>query len=281
MSVVQLHVGDITAHSHLSITPMMRKIPNDLRELAQKPSPIRVRRASWRGRAIWIKSAVRSKSTIFHKIQSFFSLLIPIAALQPTVNRGGKQALEQEARRIAELSDAGFRVPEVIAISDEWLVLSDLGITLHALLLGDETPSPTFVLTAVKACSRELGLMHRAGFYHGRAKLNDFVWTPDGQIGFIDFEENVSALSPESIQAREIWLMLTSVSRCSEIAPDAMKFAFDTYKEARGEADYTELRRMLRALKPLCVCVYPWRWLLSNDISRAYKATVFLLKASL
>lgn len=279
MSVIETHAGEFPSHAHESIL-MMRKIPNDLRELAQKPSPTRVRKELWRGRPIWIKKAVLSKSTVFHKVQQFLSPFIP-AALRPTVSRGGKEALQQEARRIAELNDVGFVVPEVLAITDDWLILSDIGLTLHTLLLGHNRPNPEFVITTVSACARELGLMHRAGFYHGRAKLNDFIWTPDERIGFIDFEEDVSSLTIESVQAREIWLMLTSVSRISHIVPDVMKSAFDAYKEARGEADYTELKRMLRALKLFCVSVYPWRWLLSNDVSRAYKATNYLLKTSL
>ncbi len=256
-------------------------IPQDLRELTERPNPARVRPEVWRGCPIWIKKAVPPKATIFHNFQRFFSPLIPVAAFRPTVSSGGAAGLRHEAARISVLQAAGFRVPEVLAISADWIVLSDIGVTVDRFLNSQESLTPHLVRETVQACARELARLHLAGLCHGRAKLNDFIYAPDGRIGFIDFEEDVSALPPGAVQSREIWLMLAGVSRYSLLAPDVMASTFAAYREVRGSADFSELRRMLQALKLFRMCVYPCRWLLSDDVNRAYKATDFLLNTSL
>lgn len=255
--------------------------PQSLTDVANVLSPLRVRREAWHGRKVWIKRATRPKATIFHKIQQVLCRLIPIEAFRPTVTTGGAAALHHEARRIAELRKAGFVVPEVLARSDEWLVLSDLGLTVDRHFTEQTNISADGVRDVISACGRELARLHTAGQCHGRAKINDFIVTNGGEIGFIDFEEDVSHLSPSSIQAREIWLFLSGASRYAKIAPNILPVAFGAYREARGDADFTELKKMLKVLRIFNWTVYPWRWILSADVSRAYSATDFLLKAEL
>jgi tRNA A-37 threonylcarbamoyl transferase component Bud32 len=255
--------------------------PPSLKEMASVLSPLRVRREAWHGRKVWVKQATRPKATIFHKIQQVLCRLIPIEGFRPTVTAGGAAALHHEAYRIAELRKAGFVVPEVLARSDEWLVLSDLGLTVDRHFSEQANLSADDVRDVISACGRELARLHMAGQCHGRAKINDFIVTHGGEIGFIDFEEDVSHLSPASIQAREIWLFLCGASRYTKIAPNILPVAFGAYREARGNADFTELKKMLKVLKLFNWTVYPWRWILSADVNRAYAATDFLLKAKL
>lgn len=252
-----------------------------LNDLATTLSPLRVRRESWNGRKIWVKQATRPKATIFHKIQRVLCRLIPIEGFRPTVTEGGATALRHEANRIKELRGAGFLVPDVMGISEDWLILSDLGLTVDRYMcsLGDLTADN--VRGVIGACGRELARLHTAGQCHGRAKINDFVVAPNGAIGFIDFEEDVSHLSSAAIQAREIWLFLSGASRYAKIAPDILPVAFAAYRETRGDVDFAELKKMLKVLKIFIWSVYPLRWLLSADVNRAYAATDFLLKAKL
>ena len=78
---------------------------------------------------------------------------------------------------------------------------------------------------------------------------------------------------------------LISTYPCAEVPgtehTHILPVAFGAYREARGDADFTELKKMLKVLRIFNWTVYPWRWILSADVSRAYSATDFLLKTEL
>lgn len=252
-------------------------LPQDLYELANQESSDRVRAEMWQGQKVWVKKATSSKATTFHAIQRSLARLIPIEAFQPTVSLGGAAALRSEASRIKVLKELGFRVPEVLAVTDRWIVLSDIGESLDKHLHASHKPSVDEIYSVIRSCAHQLALLHLAGQYHGRAKINDFVYSPDKGIGLIDFEEDLSSMTPDAVQAREIWLFLGSVSRYSATNPDIIDVAYEAYRQTRGTINPQELRRMLRVLRFFKILTTPFLPLLSNDVKRAYAATCYLI----
>lgn len=100
----------------------------------------------------------------------------------------GVEALKRERQNLISLEKRSIPVPQVLSFSNEYLVISDCGITLSD-LLKSPTYSSSEGAKAFFEAGRALGQLHSDGIALGRGKAKDFCW--DGEkIYFIDFEES-------------------------------------------------------------------------------------------
>jgi hypothetical protein len=163
------------------------------------------------GVVVWIKRAVPTKSRSWHVFQTFFSVLLPLPVLRPTVSKGGPETLKAEHDRIKAFAKAGIVVPNILAYKCDVLVTENAGQPLTQLVskIEKENERKEFLLRAAEA----LANMHKAGLCHGRPHLKDMVLGERG-IGFLDFEEEpLSVMSLAEAQARDIWIFVMFAAR--------------------------------------------------------------------
>lgn len=251
------------------------------RDLTADKPPKRIIHSQVNGEDIWIKRSVPAQNRIWHQIQRLIAKLLPYPILRATVSEGGSIALKLEAERLNEFEQKGIHVPHVLAISEDILVLNDIGPQLYEYLrkTADLDKRRAVLVEAAIALSR----LHRSGMVHGRPYLRDMTW--DGtKIGFLDFEENpLTVMSKAAGQARDIWIFLSAVSRFSKRVGDKytyenhiMDVVWNAYLPANPDA-LNELRRFIRLIAPLInpIKKYGWRKV-GSDVRRATFVTDYL-----
>lgn len=180
-------------------------------ERALAACPERVFPISWAGAQVWVKRAVVTKRVKWHLVQRAFAALMPFELLRPTYDElAGGAALRREASIIGALRRKGARVPEVLARSEDWIALSDVGTALDKQIYAapDATAACALALAGVDALLQ----LHAAGAWHGNTQSRNLAGPPD-RIGFIDFEEDVRArLSLDGCHTRDLLLYLFSLA---------------------------------------------------------------------
>lgn len=260
-------------------------IPAELRALATaKAAEItqqRISKIEWQGQTVWVKKPVPPKATKWNKLQYFLTLLLRLPILRPTTSPGGAEGLRLEAWRIYELRRAGIPTPEVLGITDDWILLSHLGEQIDRKLQQDKTLQPVDLADIVCDCAEAIAKLHKAGYVHGRPKLNDLILAKDGTIAFVDFEENIDAggLTLAALQARDVWLFMCSAARFEKRYPNLLDEAYDSYTEANNDAKVQkEMKKLLSVLKPLQYLFWPFHKILGGDFERAFIATTALIR---
>ncbi len=231
-------------------------ITQDFSPILRTMPDVRVIEQNHEGQRIWVKQAVGSKSKAWHRVQAAFSKVIRNPMLRPTVLQCGRSGLREEAARIRRFYEAGFHVPQILDQCEQYIVLSDLGGTLERHLKnlrrdGKLEECKPLLLSAV----RELARLHKAGLVHGRPHVKDLVYSADngGRIGFLDLEEDPQAVMPfDCACSRDIWLLLCSSVPYLNDEGAYIETMFDAYQQESGMSPSPFLRKLLRALSPLC-----------------------------
>jgi tRNA A-37 threonylcarbamoyl transferase component Bud32 len=224
------------------------------------------------GETLWVKKACTHKMNWWHHAQKYVAKLLRFQALRPTVSKGGSAGLKIEAARLEKFRAAGFAVPVVEAIADDYIVLHDLGQILDLELRADAT----HVRRVVKDAAHKIATLHGAGLAHGRARLNDMVRLKNGDIGFIDFEEDIDSADIDLavLQARDVFLFAVSVAKFARHDADICTHAFQSYfAQNSDERIKTELRGFLKVLRPFAIVIGNNGHKLGKDIICACCAT--------
>lgn len=236
----------------------------------------RVTRMEYLGQVYWLKKSIPSKFRLWHMFQFLVGCLAP--NWRPTANPGGSRGLLIEISRMAQFREKGLIVPSVAGYTTDWLLLGDMGQTLQDYL--KTCPVSEMDGIVEKACQL-LVRTHNMGLYHGRAKVNDMVLTPGGQVGWIDFEEDIpeSDRAPVFWQARELWLFLVSLSRFYDRQPDIFHLALSRYASHVQNPQIVQKMTFLNGLiYPVARLLFPFQKHLSRDVRYVVIASVFLKK---
>jgi len=127
-----------------------------------------------------------------------------------------ENGLNDEARRLVVLRQAGCRVPLVLHHGAGLLILEFVGEDLPHFL---RTATPEGRVSWMRRVARDLADFHQAGFVHGGAQLRNLMYQND-LLTRIDFEENIGeAMSAPLGQAYDFYQMLSSLAgmRADEI----------------------------------------------------------------
>ncbi|WP_027994511.1 hypothetical protein [Simplicispira psychrophila] len=177
--------------------------------LAQQPS--NVASYPWKGEQLWLKKAGPRHGMWRYHLLGTLARLARLPVLRPVPNRGGAQAIATEARRLHDLAARGLRVPAVLALQSEGLLLRHLGVP------GQPTPSlaqeirsavphgsaPVLALWAQGL--QALQHVHATGTSLSQAFARNLVRCPDGVVGYIDFEDDPTRTLPlVHCQARDV-----------------------------------------------------------------------------
>lgn len=170
-----------------------------LRQHRRHIAPVR-----WRGGPAWLKLSVPEPPAWRYQIQGAVARVLGVAALQPVRPLGGAAGIRNEAARLDALAAAGVQVPQVIVRAEHWLLLSELGhTTLQSLIrnAGEEAR-----LAHWRAGATYIRGVHAAGQYLGQPFARNLVWSPEGGLGAIDFEDDpLTAMSLVEAQMRD-WM---------------------------------------------------------------------------
>lgn len=127
----------------------------------------------------------------------------------------------------------GFSVPQVLAVSDDWLLLEDVGTSVRGLLrTGDADAIADSIFDL-------LAELHAAGYWHGGAQARNFILREDGSYAMIDFEVGFAAGTPlGTLQARDLLLLVQSL--VEHVGPPRLLQAINRYVARCGPQAVTE-----------------------------------------
>ena len=151
---------------------------------------------------VWLKKAGPLNARWPYAVLGALAGLVRLEALRPVPNPGGTVAIQTEARRLAELHSLGLRVPPVLAVADGGLLIRHLGRTgAPTKSLADEIhhaaiDTPHTVLPLWQQGLDAIGLVHDKGACLSQAFARNLVRCPDGVVGYIDFEDDPTAVLP-------------------------------------------------------------------------------------
>ena len=151
---------------------------------------------------VWLKKAGPQLGAWRATLLGAVARLVRLEALRPVPNPGGSAAIHTEARRLAALHTRGLRVPAVLAVQDDALLLRHLGTpgaptkSLADELYDAARDQPAQVLPLWQQGLEAVGLVHDAGACLSQAFARNLVRCPDGVVGYVDFEDDPEATLP-------------------------------------------------------------------------------------
>lgn len=239
--------------------------------MASETLPPRIEKTVFEGKPAWIKRPESPRSGIFTVVHKALSYFLP-AALQPTGSGGGLAGLRQESARLRAFSAASVRVPDVLEITDDHIVLSDCGLQLREVLRQSDDKAKKHRLLA-KAMAN-LAELHSHGFAHGRPHLKDMTLFED-EIFLLDLEEDpTSVMDLRYAQARDVWLLLASSDEFCNDSTNELPALLAVYLNHSTVDIRDEMRNLGRDLRKFRKIIGFFRAQnASFDVSGSYWAT--------
>ena len=206
------------------------------------------------GERYWVKRSPKNYKNLFQIV------------LYPNLS-----ALRDEARAIRSLRRRGMLVPSIVHETTEFIVLTDVGESLHRhLQLCDDATRMRHILQVADLLSD----LHCRKAWHGNAALRNFT-LKDGRLGMIDFENTAHRWCTLNVrQAFDIWQVLNSIAKFKERKPLAEAF-LARYRPPSRSLLY--LRMMAWAMSPAYLVLAPFSRFLKRDIRHAVKSVGTLL----
>ncbi|KQZ82772.1 serine/threonine protein phosphatase [Mesorhizobium sp. Root157] len=249
-----------------------------LLRLVVAQASLRVSRATVDGRIVWIKRYDAQRKSLAKLLHALVSPVLPVF-LRSSAQVNAVEAIEREVRKMAQFRAGGFAVADVVFSNQSVLVLSDVGEVAQRTLTGALAADPARHDEFLVDLARALGEVHRAGLCHGRPHPRD-MFLRDGEVGFLDFEEEPEAVMPLVMaQARDAWLLFLQISPRAAL-PQTQSRALAAYRAAAPLEVIPALRTLTgffsRAVAPLRLVPHD---LLGKDGRFAIEATRFLSNA--
>jgi tRNA A-37 threonylcarbamoyl transferase component Bud32 len=163
----------------------------ELLQRAVADSQHRVFPIEFSGRRYWVKRSRKNLPNIVGRL---------LHRLTQLVSRKDQDKLAMhEVRCLEKLRSAGFLTPDVVFRNAHYVVLSDIGPSLEAVLT---LASPQERTAIVRKAGEALRALHDAGRWHGAARTHNMTLCGD-RIGFIDLENTVENWMPPLM--RQAW----------------------------------------------------------------------------
>lgn len=213
----------------------------------------RILAINWQTQKVWIKRRIESKKSLGYYAQFLLAKIFTLPILTPTHCLGGSSALKKEALRLLKLSRYDCLVPEVIAVTNDWIAISSVGIDLRDCLKQMTQAEQLFQL--LTQAIEELARLHHKGLTHGAPYLKNIIYHAEKkQIGFIDFEEHPEEkMQLQAVQTRDLFLFLWSTITILEHHPHFISQLYKSYSAIAPQEIIHYLNKTLkktRFLKP-------------------------------
>lgn len=233
-------------------------------------------------RRLWIKRQGVKILPPLVSVQGILANLLRMPFLRPSPQLAPEAMQAREVARMRAFAEAGFPVPSVLYASKTAMVMADVGPTLQQRLKSMRQEDPQGHDALLVKASEQLGRVHAAGLNHGRPHVRDF-FLRDGEIGFMDFEEDPTSVMPLGMaQARDVllyFLVVTSTAADPQTTcPQALE-AWSLNASADAKRELRSLTRVIGRILPLARLI--GRVHMGSDLRRFIMATDFLTKARL
>ncbi|WMJ69473.1 serine/threonine protein phosphatase [Stenotrophomonas sp. 24(2023)] len=158
---------------------------------------------------VWLKQHDGLRRRVLLGTLGLTARALRVPCLRPPPRLSALQARDVELRRLLELAERGIPVPRVLGHSDSALLLEDGGPSLaHCLRNADDHKAEALLRQA----ARQLLRAHRAGCCIGQPVARNITVAQDGQLRFIDLEDDpLQVMDLAQAQARD-WLLFISGS---------------------------------------------------------------------
>ena len=231
------------------------------------------------GQTAWLKKAGPRHGAARYRLLGALAWLARVPVLRPVPNRGGIGAIAIEAERLRALAALGLRVPAVLALHTQGLLLADLGLAnaptpALADQLRDAVPHGAPAVVALwHQGLLAIGMVHARGNCLSQAFARNLVRCPDGVIGYIDFEDNPAAALPlVNCQVRDMlcYLQSTALYLHEAAAMPAAQAVWAGWVAEQPAAAQAALARTIEHLRWLKLLPQDRRW--GRDLQRARAA---------
>ena len=223
-----------------------------------------------RHRATWFSPLVAGLKWV--RVVVLSGLCWLLMGERPSPQRLLKNTLQDEARRLVQLKEAGSSVPKVWYQASDLLVLEYVGQDMPYLI---RIATPEGRQALIRKAAQELAHFHRAGFVHGGAQLRNLMIHDDGTATRIDFEENIGeALSLPLAQAYDVFQLVSSMAglRGHEFSPtERQALCHQLLAEYLSTNPDSLVRKQLAAIEKRFVSVKKYlgwllKWIPGRDI---------------
>ena len=154
------------------------------------------------GEQVWIKRAGPGIGPWRYRLLGLLAGLLQLPALRPVPNRGGREAVATEVRRLHDFQARGLRAPEVLAARGEGFLMRHLGRPGQDMpSLGNEIHRAVPQGAAPVLALWRLGLdaiarVHAQGTCLSQAFARNLVRDAEGVVAYVDFEDDPAAALP-------------------------------------------------------------------------------------
>ncbi len=151
---------------------------------------------------VWLKKAGAPHGPGRYRTMAAMAAVLRLEVLRPVPNRGGREAIATEVRRLRDLQARGLRVPTVLAAQEDGFLMRHLGRPAqHTPSLGNEidhavSAGPAAVLALWQQGLAAIAQVHSSGTCLSQAFARNLVRCPDHVVGYIDFEDDPAAVLP-------------------------------------------------------------------------------------
>lgn len=202
---------------------------------------------------VWLKQHDGLRRRVLLRTLDITARALGVPCLRPAPTQSASQARDVELRRLVELAERGIPVPRVLGQSDSALLLEDGGPSLAQCLRQADEPKAEALL---RQAARQLLRAHRAGCCIGQPLARNITVADDGQLRFIDLEEDpLQVMDLAQAQARD-WLLFISGSIRHARLPSGAFVAVIGHCLRQSSPDVQALLRQaawrLRYLPALC-----------------------------
>ncbi|MCG5547269.1 hypothetical protein [Halorhodospira halochloris] len=201
----------------------------------------------------------------------YFSLLtnhnIPISAFQL---KPPKERTHFEAARISELKKLNINVPEVVAVTADYIVLEHCGTRLEDFIRYGYASADKIERLVCNA-AEQLAHMHSNQAWHGAPQVRNIMILDNGNVAFIDFEENLEGLPHLMRETYDILQFIGAliVPRYdSQPLIDLTEAAVERYIAIRGPEPLLQLKTYYKYLSTAKKLIKPFGSRVGRDATR-------------
>lgn len=154
---------------------------------------------------LWVKRANQGNPALNYWLLNTLASLFGTPVLRPVPNPGGSATIQTEVRRLRSFQALGLRAPEVLASCDQAFVMRHLGRPgedSRSLSNTIEDAIPQGAEATLAPWLRGLQALqtvHAKGEVLSQAVARNMVVCADGEIGFVDFEDDPAAHLPRAV----------------------------------------------------------------------------------
>lgn len=154
--------------------------------------------------SVWLRKAMPRKAAWRYRLLNAAARVFRLGVLTPVPNPGGSAGIAIEAGRLRELDMAGIPAPKLLALQNNALLMSHVGD--QTLLIAIEKQTAAGKLDDWLQGLQAIAAVHQKQQFLSQAFARNMVLTPQGGIGFIDFEDNPSRVLDIPLCQSRDWL---------------------------------------------------------------------------